>query len=484
MITRFGAAMPSGIARRLDAHLQRSDGQEDCCFVLWRPATAATRYTALIVDVVLPGDDERIVHGNVEFTSEYFLRAASVAAERGCGMGLIHSHPLGCGWQSLNRVDYAAEVSFAAQASALTDRPLLGMTYAGKDRGYSARLWPEQDSGEYRSAEAESVRVVGDQFSVTFNGRLKPAPAVAPTQARTVSAWGQDNQDVLARLNVGVVGTGSVGMIIVEALARTGIGRLTLLDVDSVETVNLDRLLHSTHADAEARRAKVELAAEAARRAATCPGFEVTAVQLSIVEPDGYALAADCDILFSCVDRPWPRQAMNMLAYTHLIPVVDGGVRADSTGGIFRGAEWRGHVAAPGRACLECIGQYDPADVATERSGLLEDASYIAGLPEDHHLRRKENVFIFSVAAASAQLNQFLTMVTAPSGIADTGAHLFHLTTGTVDRIEHGCKPGCRYSGDLLQLGDNAPPVTGRDLAAENARAYRQTMLSNARPLI
>jgi hypothetical protein len=161
---------------------------------------------------------------------------------------------------------------------------------------------------------------------------------------------------------------------------------------------------------------------------------------------------------------------MNMLAYTQLVPVVDGGVRADSTGGTFHGAEWRGHVAAPGRACLECLGQYDPADVATERSGLLEDAAYIAGLPEDHHLRRKENVFIFSMAAASAQLNQFLTMVTAPSGIADTGAHLFHLTTGAVDRIEDSCKPECRYTGDLLLLGDAAPPATGRGHAVEHAR--------------
>jgi len=474
MTTRFGVAMPTGIARRLDSHLQRPDGQEECCFVLWRPATAATRLTTLIVDVVLPGNDERIVHGNVEFTSEYFLRAASIAAEYGCGVGLIHSHPRGRGWQSLNRVDYAAEAAFAAQASALTDHPLLGMTYAGKDCGYSARLWSEQTTGGYEPAEGESVRVVGDQFIVTFNDRLKPIPAAVPTQVRTVSAWGQDNQDVLARLNVGVVGTGSVGMLIVEALARTGIGRLTLLDVDSIETLNLDRLLHSTRADAESRRAKFELAEEAARRAATCPGFEIIAKEVSVVEPDGYALAADCDILFSCVDRPWPRQAMNMLAFTHLIPVVDGGVRADCTNGTFHGAEWRGHVAAPGRACLECLGQYDPSDVATERAGLLEDAAYIAGLPEGHHLRRKENVFIFSMAAASGQLNQFLTMVTAPSGVADTGAHLSHLTTGTVDRIEEGCKSECYYSGDLFLLGDAAPPVTGRDHAAENARTYRQ----------
>ncbi|MFE7729153.1 HesA/MoeB/ThiF family protein [Streptomyces anthocyanicus] len=484
MITRFSAALSSSLAQRLDDHLLRSDGQEDCCFVLWRPATGARRTTAVLVDLVLPLEGERIVHGTVDFTSAYFLRAATLAETHGCGVGLIHSHPQGRGWQLLNRVDHDAESAFAAQALTLTNQPLIGMTFAGGDAGHSARVWQKHGTQHYQPLQAESVRVVGDQLTITFNDRLLPAPTATSAQQRTLSAWGQRTQDTLARLHIGVVGTGSVGMLIVEALARTGIGRLSLFDFDTVETVNLDRLLHATARDARIRRPKVDLAAHAARRAATAPAFCVSALDASITEPDGFAAAADCDVLFSCVDRPWPRHVLNLLAYAHHIPVIDGGVSVDARGGSLRGAEWRAHVAAPGRACLECLGQYNSADVSAEREGLLEDPSYIAGLPFDHPIRRKENVFVFSASAAAAELSQFITMTAAPAGVSDTGAHLYHLTTGTLDRREEGCRSKCLFGTTLFSLGDAAPAFTGRHLAAELARDSRNDLRSRITRLV
>jgi hypothetical protein len=414
------------------------------------------------------------VHGTVQFTSEYFLRAAGYAADRGARLALAHSHPLGHGRQGLSPEDRDTERSLAAQTLVLTGHPLVGLTRAGLDGGYGARIWQRSAPHTYTPTDALSVRAVGTRLSVTWNDQLVPRPLPSAAQIRTVSAWGPAAQADLARMHVGVVGTGSVGMHIVEALARTGIARLSLFEFDSVEEHNLDRMLHATPEDARRHRAKVDLAAEAARRAATAADFTVTAHEYSIVEEPGFAAAADCDVLFSCVDRPWARAALNLLAMAHLVPVVDGGIEVDARGGKLRGADWRAHIAAPGRACLECLGQYDPGDVAVERDGSLDDPTYMSGLPADHRLRRRENVYVLSIAAAAAMLQQFITMTIAPSGIADTGAHLYHLTTGTIDHDNRNCRPNCLYSRDLLAHGDDTGlTVTGYHDAAEHARATR-----------
>jgi hypothetical protein len=473
---RLSVAMTTDLATRLATHLHRSDGQEDLTFLLWRPSSGATRTTAIIAEAIWPADDERIVRGNVSFTSAYFLRAAARAAQAGAGLALVHSHPDGTGWQGLSPDDRAAEAGHAAQTAVITGLPLLGLTHASGDGGYSARLWKRTGPRRYAPAWCENVRLVGDRIQVSWNNRLRPVPRFRPSQARTVSAWGPVVQADLARLHVGIIGAGSVGALVAEALARLGIEWITLLDFDTVEWVNLDRLLHAGPRDARLVRAKVEVLARALRRSATAEHPRIEAHELSVVEPEGLAQALDCDLLFSCVDRPWPRAVLNLVAYAHLVPVIDGGIMVRGRPGErLRGAEYRAHIAAPGRACLECLGQYDPGLVQVERAGLLDDPSYLAGLDEDHPLRRNENVFPFSAATAADETLQLLTAVVAPGGIGDVGARLYHFTTGTLDRRTDGCLSACPYPSTLLGLGDtHGLQVTGEHQAATATREIRR----------
>ena len=126
----LSVVMPVKVAERLNTHLAREDGQEDLCFVLWRPSLGRSRASALIVDVVFPQADDRHVHGNVSFESEYFTRSAAIVSDKRCGLGLIHSHPGGRGWQGLSTEDFGAESGYAAQAEVFTGMPFLGLTLA------------------------------------------------------------------------------------------------------------------------------------------------------------------------------------------------------------------------------------------------------------------------------------------------------------------------------------------------------------------
>jgi molybdopterin-synthase adenylyltransferase len=469
----LSAAIDTDSFNQLERHLLREDGQEDVCFAIWHTSAGAHRTTAIVSQPILPQQGERHVHGNASFQSNYLHRAAAIAAEHGGGLALLHSHPGGHGWQDMSADDIAAEQGHAARVLALTGRELFGLTIAG-DGSLSARRWRKAAARTYEREDCESVRVTGEQLRLTFNPALRPARRSAATQARTVSAWGQPLQDDIARLRVAIIGTGSVGALIAELLARTGVGELVLIDFDSVEEVNLDRLILSSRSDVKLARSKVETLARALPRSATNPEFKLTPLELSIVEPDGFAAALDCDAVFCCVDRPWPRHVLNVLAYAHCIPVIDGGIAIRARSGRLRHAQWRAHTAAPGRRCMRCVGQYDLGLVDLERSGHLDDPRYMQGLPEDHVARRGENVIVFSAAVASLEILQLLHALIAPSGLANPGAQTYHFVGGRLDVDTRGCELDCPFAGRLLGTGDDAGDgMLGEHPAAERARAER-----------
>ena len=78
-------------------------------------------------------------------------------------------------------------------------------------------------------------------------------------------------------MRVGIVGIGSVGSIVAETMARIGVGRVTLIDPDKVETHNLDRLLYGTLGDVGEE--KVQLAKEQMLLHLTLPPKTVAAAK-------------------------------------------------------------------------------------------------------------------------------------------------------------------------------------------------------------
>jgi len=115
----------------------------------------------------------------------------------------------------------------------------------------------------------------------------------------------------LAAAHVCVVGIGGVGSWAAEALARSGIGRLTLIDLDHVAESNVNRQIHALEETLGA--AKVTVMAQRIR--SINPACRVAVVD-DFVAPDNLAQTIpDCDALIDAIDQVKAKAAM--IAYCH-----------------------------------------------------------------------------------------------------------------------------------------------------------------------
>lgn len=122
---------------------------------------------------------------------------------------------------------------------------------------------------------------------------------------------------------VAVVGVGGVGSWAVEALARSGVARLVLIDLDHVAESNINRQIQAL--DATVGMAKVEALRE--RIAQIHPGCDVQPVEDFLDEANvGTLLQAEAlDGVLDCCDQVRAKAAMAAWGLVHGRPVVSVG---------------------------------------------------------------------------------------------------------------------------------------------------------------
>lgn len=233
--------------------------------------------------------------------------------------------------------------------------------------------------------------VAGDSLDRITDGHVNtrgaPISDLMTTNAafsRQALLFGSVGQQLLSDMTVGIVGAGGVGMLIVQALARLGVGSFLVIDPDHVTPSNLSRLPEALKRDAYGRfgggtlgrllnglgmnhpTSKVDLArriiGNANERA------NVRAIDGDVADDDIARQLRTCDFIFLAADTMLARDVVNQLAYQYLIPTLQVGSKVVLEASTGRVSDVFGVVRSLGTApgCLRCNGFINVAKLTEE----------------------------------------------------------------------------------------------------------------------
>lgn len=147
---------------------------------------------------------------------------------------------------------------------------------------------------------------------------------------------GIEGQEKLNAAHALVIGAGGLGSPAAMYLACAGVGRITLVDPDTVDLTNLQRQI--AHTTARVGQPKVTSAADTLR--ALNPEIQIVPLQASADAASLAALVAQADVVLDCCDNFRTRQAVNAACVQHRKPLVSGAaIRFDGQISVFDSRE-------------------------------------------------------------------------------------------------------------------------------------------------
>jgi molybdopterin/thiamine biosynthesis adenylyltransferase len=319
-------------------------------------------------DLVDINDEEKVgassVH--VSWNTRGYMRLLSESMSSDLVPGIVHTHPGSHAFFS--QQDDTNEAELARTAAIKGTRGLVSIVL-GEDGSVKARMWLPQDL----VVDAHTVQAVGGRF------RRWPTTDTGAVEAghleRQTRLFGVGFNQLISKLKIAVVGCGGTGSATAILLARLGVGHLLLIDNDSIEETNLNRVHGSRRADAEAAIPKIDVI----EREITLADLGVHVVKRRgwVSDPTMRDALKACDFVFGCTDDHSGRIMLNRLAYFYGISVIDLGLRmVPSPAGTGHDINGRVTTLSPGRPCLLCNKVVSAKRAADEALKRIDPAEY------------------------------------------------------------------------------------------------------------
>ncbi len=134
--------------------------------------------------------------------------------------------------------------------------------------------------------------------------------------------YGDGGFQRIQRANVCIVGIGGVGSWVAEALARSAVGQITLIDLDMIAESNVNRQIHAL--DGEFGKAKTDAMAERIRE--INPACQIETIE-DFVTPEnlGAMLGGGFDYIVDAIDQVRTKAAMIAWCVERGVSIVTAG---------------------------------------------------------------------------------------------------------------------------------------------------------------
>lgn len=389
---------------RLKKHLFPSDGLEAVALMLCGLRKGRDRTVLMVHEVFeVPHADCERASNKVCWPMAAAVPMLSKAMKRGMAFVKIHSHP--GGYPLFSAVDDLSDGelfdSLESWTGSSTPNGSVVMLPDGSMFGRVA---------DGASSKALSrISVAGDQ--IRYFGLNQTD--IREQEIRNAQAFGEGTVSTLRQLKVGVVGCSGTGSWVCELLGRNSVGEFVLVDPETVEFKNLNRIINASIEDANAGALKVDVQ----KRAIEGMGFgaRVSVHSSDLTNLDVIHDLADCDVLFGCMDSHDGRDLLNRIAVYYNIPYFDVGVAlaADGKGGVSH-VSGRTNYLQPDGSSLLSRGHINPEMVDAQSCQRHDPALYRERLSEGYIANANvESPAVASVNSLYAALavNDFIARV-------------------------------------------------------------------------
>ena len=424
-------------------------GEAEGCAILY--ATDLVRPDGkrrlLVRDVQFPGEADYSRRGylEAELNPECVARVTKRARHEKCALVFVHSHP-GTKAPVFSMIDEEGE-----------ERLAKFLAHRHPELAHAALVVSAGGMQARRLGTTEVIRVVG----IGGHRQVLVEPdssATSPSEVfdRQVRAFGASGQKALQNLKVAIVGLGGMGSLVVQQLVHLGVRAFVLVDPDTVEETNLNRVANTTRKDLG--HPKVEIAAAYIRSVAK--DSEITCLKGDVTRVKTARGLLDADMILGCTDSHGSRAILQQVSYQYLIPCIDTGTTIAVANDRVTHIYGRVQLLAPGFACLTCSGLLNAAEVRRDMMNAFERQAdpYLQGAREP-----APAVMSINGTVASLAVTMLLAVV---SGIPVAGRYLlYNAMAPSLRSVRAAPNPNCYIcsrSGSYAR-GDSWPLLARQD---------------------